>query len=52
MEAKQERNLRSNLNDDLDYFLAASAGKVLDKNLLKEFLIGNISKKELVEKLS
>ena len=52
VEIQQERNLRSNLNDDLDYFLAASAGKVLDKNLLKEFLIGDISKKELIEKLS
>ena len=52
VEIQQERNLRSNLNDDIDYFLAASAGKVLDKSLLKEFLIGDISKKDLVEKLS
>lgn len=51
VEIQQERNVKSNLNDDIDYFLAASAGKTLDKNLLKEFIIGNVSKKELVAKL-
>ena len=52
IEIQQERNLRSSLNDDLDYFLAASAGKVLNKSLLKDYLIGNVSKKELLERLS
>ena len=52
IEIQQERNLRSSLNDDLDYFLAASAGKVLDKNLLKEFIVGDIKRKELLERLS
>lgn len=51
VEIQQERNLKSNLNDDLDFYIAASAGKTLDKNLLKEFLIGNVSKKELVAKV-
>ena len=52
VEIQQERNLRSSLNDDIDYFLAASAGKVLNKSLLKDFLVGNINRNELVAKLS
>lgn len=52
IEIEQKRNKRTRLNDDLDYFLAASAGKVLDKNLLKDFIIGDVTEKELVERLS
>ena len=47
IEIEQKRKQRTRLNDDLDYFLAASAGKVLDKNLLKEFITGDINRKQL-----
>lgn len=51
-EIEQKLSKRASLNDDLDYFLAASAGKVLDKNLLKEFIVGDIKRKKLLKRLS
>lgn len=48
-EIEQKINKRASLNDDIDWFIAASAGKTFDKELFKQFITGKISRKKLLK---
>ena len=50
-EIEQKVNKRASLNDDIDWFNAASAGKTFDKELFKQFITGKISRNKLLKKL-
>lgn len=51
-EIEQKINKRATLNDDIDWFNAASAGKTFNKELFKEFITGKISRNAVLAKLS
>lgn len=49
---EQKINKRATLNDDIDWFNAASAGKIFNKELFKQFITGKISRDAVLAKLS